>query len=143
MPVGEAGRFDDSGRVGRRLLLGARMPRRYGQAHDVAHRARVPIGHRTAQRRQLRGQYRLGGHDPVEPAQLAGMIALLDALEEVAVDEPTRESHADTNTGLRVLVLVDVDQVIEGTVEVRETQNRKNTGHRQLGGRDPCSFGCQ
>ena len=103
----------------------------------------MPIGHGTTQRRQLRGQHRFRGHDTVEPPQLAGVIALLDAVEKVTVDEPTGESHADAHAGLRGLVLVGVDQVVERPVEMRESQNRQNTGHRQLSGRDPCSFGCQ
>ena len=59
-PRGSCGRF------GRRLGLDPRVPRRDRQPQHVDHGAGVPVGDRPGQRRDLRGEHRLGGHHPVQ-----------------------------------------------------------------------------
>src|SRR5690606_25083009 len=76
-----------------------------------------------------------GGDDPIEPAELAGVIARRGAREQETVDETSGEADADADARAGVRVQVARDQVVELPVEVRNRQQRENPRDRiDLGG---------
>ena len=108
------------------------MTGRDGQPQDICHGARVPICDCPRQRGQLRGQDRFRRDDPLEPPELAGMVAGLDAVEYVPVDETAGKTHPHPDTRLGVQVLGILYLVIERPVQMGQPEHRQNTRDRQF-----------
>ncbi len=107
-------------RAGRPLLgLDLRVPRWNRETQDVGPRPGVALGDGVDQIPHLRGQDGFGGHDPVQPAELAGVLAGFDPFEEIAVDQTTGEPHPHPHAGLRLIVERRMNQVVEFPVQVR------------------------
>lgn len=102
------------------LPFRAGMAWREGQTKNIDQCAGVAVGYRPRQPRNRRSQHRQRRDDRAESRQAPGMIAAGATLEHITVDELPGKAHADANTWHRFCTLGLGDQVVEGTVEVRE-----------------------
>ncbi len=87
-------------------LLRAGMPRRDRQPQHIGAGAGVPGGDRVDEPAHLRGQHRLGGDHPVQPAQLTDVVGVGAAFEHERVDQPAVEPHPHPHAGLGVVGLL-------------------------------------
>ncbi len=104
------------------------VPGGHGQAQHVGTGARVVGGHRIDQPADLRGEHGFGRHDAIQPAQLAGVIGVVAALQHEPVDQPAVEAHPHPHPGLGVVGLLGRHQVVELAIQVRHRQHRQYPG---------------
>lgn len=90
-----------------------------GQAQDVGAGARVAGGDGGGEAEDFWSEDSFGGHHAFEFHQFAGVVAVREAGEEIAVDQAARETDTHSNTGLGDSVQLRGDQVVEVAVEVR------------------------
>ena len=135
-PAGPVGRDDDARRRRGLLFLGAGVARRDREADDVAHGARIPVGDRPAQRGQFGTEDGFGGDHAIEPAEFARMLTLVDAVEQDSVDEASGEADAHPHTRQCRRILLGVNEIVEGSIEVGQSEQRQHLRHRPRGGRN-------
>ena len=111
--------------------FGGGVPRRDGQPEHVGERARVPVGHRPGQVEDLRGEHGLGRGHPLQPGQLALVLARLGAFQQVTVDQLAGEPDPDPAAGHGLGVQAGRDEVVEGTVEVGQRDVHGHPGDGQ------------
>ena len=107
------------------------VPGRDGQPEHVGQRARVPVGHRAGQVEDLGREHRLRRDHPLQPGQPTLVLAGLDPVQQVAVNQLPGEPDPDPAAGHGRLVHAGRDQVVEGPVEVSERDVDRHPGDRQ------------
>lgn len=131
---------------GRLLLrpagLRPRMPRRDSQAQNVGTSPGIASSHRGGELHDLGREYLLGGDDSLEFHQFAAVLTVREPLEQIPVDQTTREPDAHPHAGLRDRIQLGRHQVIEVAVQVGRRQQREHPSYRVLHGcgsrrRDP------
>jgi hypothetical protein len=104
---------------------------RYGQPQDIGERARVPVGHRAGQARDLRRQNGLGRDHPLQERQPARVLAGGLPAEQVPTGELAGEAHPHPAARAGGVSYPLGYQVVEGPVQVRERDVDRDPGDGQ------------
>ena len=106
------------------------MSGRYRQPQHVGAGAGIASRDGVNQPTDLRGEHRFGGHDAVQPRQLADVIGFGPAFQDEPVDQPAVEAQPHPHTGLRVVGLLRGHQIVEVAIQMRHRQHRQHSRDR-------------
>ncbi len=100
------------------------VPGRHRQPQHVRPGPGVARRHGVDQSADFGREHRFGGHHAIEPAQLAGVVGVVAALQHKAVDQPAVEPHPHPHPRLGIVGLLGRHQVVELAVQVWHRQHR-------------------